>query len=196
MDEIQKVLVKVGRKDLAQKYYKKISVEKTKELDIEMKNLVKDHLAKGIPIRQNMFKIGTDTFSNFINTAREMLKNNEIEVDAEDKYILEKMATGQKGIYEGKTVTLESPTRISNGKKKFRVYVNSGKKDKDGNIKAKKIEWGAPGVQIKNDNDVARKSFLARHECSTKTDKTTPGWWACNVHLFAKQLGLKSTKPW
>ena len=27
-----------------------------------------------------------------------------------------------------------------------------------------------------------RASFKARHKCSEKKDKLTPGWWACNYN--------------
>ena len=42
--------------------------------------------------------------------------------------------------YQGKKVTLNKPTR--GDVKKFKVYVNSGKKDSKGRIKAKKVNFG------------------------------------------------------
>ncbi len=32
--------------------------------------------------------------------------------------------------------------------------------------------------------------------CDAKSDIKASGFWSCNVHLFAKHLGLKSDYPW
>ena len=72
------------------------------------------------------------------------------------------------------------------GPKKYYVYV---KDPSSGNIK--KVSWGdTTGLKIKLNDPEARKSFAARHKCSTKNDKTKPGYWACRMPYFAKQLGL------
>lgn len=39
MDEIQKILIEAGRKDLAQKYYKKISKSEVKEINNAVKQM-------------------------------------------------------------------------------------------------------------------------------------------------------------
>lgn len=86
----------------------------------------------------------------------------------------------RKGKYQGRTVTLDSPTR--GDVKRFKVYVDSGKKDDDGNVIAKKVNFGSEkGSKLrvrKNDPD-ARKAFAARHKCDTAKDKTTPRYWSC-----------------
>lgn len=103
------------------------------------------------------------------------------------------------GLYEGVHVPLEQPMveeaqpelnkpKRSSGKKKYVVYV---KNPKTGNVK--KIEFGDEkgGLTSKiNDRDAAR-SFAARHNCDTKTDKLSPGYWACRLPRYAKSLGLK-----
>jgi|TARA_B110000908_G_C9871300_1_gene278483 hypothetical protein len=104
------------------------------------------------------------------------------------------------GLYEGQHVPLDQPMieineepelnkpKRSSGKKKYVVYVNN---PKTGNVK--KIEFGDEkgGLTSKiNDKDAAR-SFAARHKCETKTDKTKPGYWACRLPKYAKDLGLK-----
>lgn len=103
------------------------------------------------------------------------------------------------GLYEGVHVPLEQPMveeaqpelnkpKRSSGKKKYVVYV---KNPKTGNVK--KIEFGDEkgGLTSKiNDRDAAR-SFAARHNCDTKTDKLSPGYWACRLPRYAKELGLK-----
>ena len=43
---------------------------------------------------------------------------------------------------------------------------------------------------MKLNDPEARKSFAARHKCDTKKDKTKPGYWACRMPYYAKQLGL------
>lgn len=103
------------------------------------------------------------------------------------------------GLYEGSRVPLESPMieetepelnspKRSSGPKKYVVYV---KDPKTGNVK--KINFGDEkgGLTAKiNDRDAA-KSFASRHNCDTKTDKTKPGYWACRLPKYAKNLGLK-----
>jgi len=105
------------------------------------------------------------------------------------------------GLYEGVTVPLEMPLieleeegdpelnspKRSSGNKKYVVYV---KNPATGNVK--KIQFGDEkgGLTSKiNDRDAAR-NFAARHNCDTKTDKMSPGYWACRLPKYAKQLGL------
>lgn len=105
------------------------------------------------------------------------------------------------GLYEGVTVPLEMPLieleeegdpelnspKRSSGNKKYVVYV---KNPSTGNVK--KIQFGDEkgGLTSKiNDRDAAR-NFAARHNCDTKTDKMSPGYWACRLPKYAKQLGL------
>ena len=88
--------------------------------------------------------------------------------------------------YQGKNVELNSPKR-SDGPKKFVVYVKDGDK-------VKKINFGNmigadDDVKI-NDKDRA-KAFSDRHNCPSKKDKLSPGYWSCNLPRYAKQLGLK-----
>jgi len=84
--------------------------------------------------------------------------------------------------YQGKKVKLNDPIR--GGAKKFYVYVKDGDK-------IKKISWGdTTGLKVKLNNKKARASFVARHQCDTKNDKTTAGYWACRLPYYAKQLGL------
>jgi len=115
----------------------------------------------------------------------------------------------QFGLYEGTVVPLEQPLvefdtsagllaaekepelnqpKRSSGDKKYVVYVRN---PDTGNIK--KIEFGdvKGGLTSKiNDRDAAA-SFAARHQCDTKKDKMTPGYWACRLPKYASNLGLK-----
>ena len=72
--------------------------------------------------------------------------------------------------YRGKRVTLNKVRR--GGSKKFFVYV------KDGN-KVKKVSFGSKTMKIKSNIPARKRSFLARHKCSTAKDKTTPRYWSC-----------------
>ena len=79
--------------------------------------------------------------------------------------------------YQGKKVTLNKPSRISKGepgygRKKFKVFVKDG-------LKIKKVMFGDPNMTIKKNQPGRRKSFRARHNCSTAKDKTTPRYWSC-----------------
>ena len=113
------------------------------------------------------------------------------------------------GLYEGVTVPLEQPLiefdqlpgllaaekepelntpKRSSGDKKYVVYVRN---PDIGNIK--KIEFGDEkgGLTAKiNDRDAA-KNFASRHNCDTKTDKMSAGYWACRLPKYAADLGLK-----
>jgi hypothetical protein len=100
-------------------------------------------------------------------------------------------------LYEGKHVPLEQPMIEEKqpelnkpkrgGSKKFVVYV---KNPKTGNIK--KIQFGdTTGLKAKINDKEAAKSFAARHQCATKKDKLAPGYWACRLPQYAKELGLK-----
>jgi len=103
------------------------------------------------------------------------------------------------GLYEGVHVPLEQPMieieeqelnkpKRSSGKKKYVVYV---KNPKTGNIK--KIEFGDEkgGLTSKINDREAARNFASRHNCDTKTDKLSPGYWACRLPKYAKDLGLK-----
>ncbi len=85
--------------------------------------------------------------------------------------------------YQGRKVKLNKPTRGDT--KKSKVYVNSGKKNKDGTIKVKKVEFGHKGkggektMKIKKSDPKRRKSFRARHKCDQKKDKFSAGYWSC-----------------
>jgi hypothetical protein len=87
--------------------------------------------------------------------------------------------------YQGRDVTLNKPTRGDT--KKSKVYVNSGKKNKDGTIKVKKVEFGHKGkdgektMKIKKSNPNRRKSFRARHNCDNPGPKTKARYWSCKA---------------
>jgi hypothetical protein len=86
--------------------------------------------------------------------------------------------------YQGKKV----PTgKIMKGDvKKFKVYVINPKTKK-----VKKVNFGHGGssarakgektLSIKRNKPNRQKSFLARHNCDSKKDKTSAGYWSCRA---------------
>lgn len=151
------------------------------------------HLENNLSISDSVFRMGSTAWCELVNEVRSLHESGKIALNENDEFIVLTEA-GRTGVYQGKQVPLDSPKR--GGPKKFYVFVNSGRKNAEGRVVAKKVAWGDPNLSVKNQSDKARKSFLARHKCSEKHDRTTPGWWACNVNRYAKQLGLTSTKRW
>jgi hypothetical protein len=92
-----------------------------------------------------------------------------------------------EAVYAGKTVKLNKPMR--GDVKKFKVYVNSGKKDSKGRIKAKKVNFGHGGssarrkgqktMRIRRSNPKARRNFRKRHNCANPGPKTKARYWSC-----------------
>jgi hypothetical protein len=79
-----------------------------------------------------------------------------------------------KAEYQGEEVPLNQPRRLSGGNKKFEVFVRDGDK-------VKRVTFGDPDMEIRRDDDEARASFRARHNCDSKKDKTTAGYWSCRL---------------
>jgi len=90
--------------------------------------------------------------------------------------------------YQGRDVELNKPSRNSGDGKKYVVYV---KDPQSGNVR--RIQFGDKkgGLAAKINDKEAAASFAARHNCDTKTDKLSPGYWACRLPRYAKELGLK-----
>lgn len=91
----------------------------------------------------------------------------------------------EDSLTEEEKVELNKPKR--GGPKKFYVYVKNDK----GNVI--KVTFGdTTGLSVKFDDEAARKSFVARHDCANKKDKTSAGYWSCNLPKYASQLGLSN----
>jgi hypothetical protein len=76
--------------------------------------------------------------------------------------------------YQGKKVELNNPTRSTDGKKKFYVYV----KNEKGNVI--KLGFGDPNMEIKRDDPARRKAFRARHSCDDDIGpKYKARYWSC-----------------
>lgn len=179
---------------------------------VEVSDNLKYHLDNKIPLTENIFRIYSDSFFDLINEVRNLYEFNLINLNEDDRWIIEtdlgKSITLDNGkvVYldapfeveetlteikhHGKNVKLNSPFRTPGGPKKFAVYV----KTPSGGVK--KVTFGDPNLKIKNANKARAKSFRARHKCDQKKDRTTAGYWSCNVGRYAKKLGLKSSRSW
>ena len=101
----------------------------------------------------------------------------------EKEWVDDELSNLNEAEYKGRKVSLNKPKR--GGPKKFFVYV---KNPKTGNVK--KVNFGDSGnLTVKLKEPGARASFAARHKCSTKKDKTKPGYWSCNIGRYWKSLG-------
>ena len=73
--------------------------------------------------------------------------------------------------------------RSEKSDKTYKVYV----KDPDtGNIR--EVHFGNPSMPIGRSNPKRRASFMARHNCDEKTDKTKPGYWSCRAWETSTEL--------
>jgi hypothetical protein len=168
---------------------------KLRKLEMQrMRNRKESFEAVSPLIESNEYRVGSEMYYETFNQWKKEIDINE--VDGFDKELLES-DIGSHALYEGQHVPLDCPMMEEDkqpelnkpkagGPKKYYVYV---KDPSSGNIK--KVSWGdTTGLKIKLNDPEARKSFAARHQCDTKKDKTKPGYWACRMPYFAKQLGL------
>lgn len=171
------------------------------------------HINNGKPLTENVYRVYSNKFFNLFNEARDLYKSGTVEFFGNDLELL-KTDIGKIGIYEGqyvfldvpfidgeedhlveakhrgRNVKLNKPFRTPGGPKKFAVYVKSP----GGNIK--KVTFGDPNLRVRNNNKKAAKSFRARHKCDQKKDRTTAGYWSCNLSRYRSSLGIKSSNPW
>lgn len=77
--------------------------------------------------------------------------------------------------YQGKEVQLNKPSKGDTKGKKQKVFV----KNSDG--KVIKVNFGDANMSIKKHIPANRKSFRARHNCDTATDKTSARYWSCRA---------------
>ena len=64
------------------------------------------------------------------------------------------------------------PKRTPGKRKKFAVLAKKGSK-------VKLVRFGDPNMRIKKSSPARRKSFRARHRCSTAKDKFSARYWSC-----------------
>jgi len=179
---------------------------------VKISENLKYHLDNQIPLSENVFRIFSQSYFELISEVRKLYNNGLMDINEEDLWLVESnlgesvvLDNGKKvwldvpfevkesineAKHRGKNVRLGSPFRTPGGPKKFAVYV----KTPGGGVK--KVTFGDPNLRVKNANKGRAKSFRARHNCDQKKDRTTAGYWSCNVGRYAKKLGLKSSRSW
>jgi len=179
------------------------------------------HIDKSLPIRESVYRPGSEMFFHFISEAKRCYRQGLFEVDAYDHDLL-MSDIGEYGLWEGNVVPLDYPIPAEldtlneseefvpnlndaeykgkkvklnkpqrGGSKKFYVYV---KNPKTGKIK--KVSFGAKGMSVGLKDPKRRKSFAARHKCSEKKDKTKAGYWACRIGRCPHLFGGKTKYTW
>ena len=158
------------------------------------------HTESEIPFYDNVFRPHSDMSNALFREAKSLFESGVYQAKNWFEEELLQTDIGDFGIYEGERVPLDFPLQEAEykgkevelgkpkrgGSKKFFVYVKDPKTDN-----VKKVEWGdTTGLKVKIDDPKARKSFAARHKCADKTDKTSPGYWACRTPMYANSLGL------
>lgn len=78
---------------------------------------------------------------------------------------------------EKKKVKLNKPFRTPDGPKKFGVYVKNDK----GNIVLVRFGSNDSGMDIKRDDPNRKKSFRARHNCSSPGPRWKARYWSCKM---------------
>lgn len=182
--------------------------------NVQISDALHYHIDNGLTLTDNVFRVYSQGYFDLVKEVRELWKEGRIDLNEEDTLMVEsdlgeKIKVRGEIVYldapfifedeedildeaehRGKKVNLGKPFRTPGGPKKFAVYVKSP----GGNVK--KVTFGDPNLRVRNRNKGAAKSFRARHKCDQKKDRTTPGYWSCNVGRYAKQLGLSSKNSW
>jgi hypothetical protein len=184
--------------------------------NVEISEALQYHIDNGLSLTDNVFRVYSESYFDLVNEVRLLYNEGVIDLNEEDRLMVEsdlgkRVKIGNEIVYldapyiyeteteedilaeakhRGKNVKIGKPFRTPGGPKKFAVYVKS----KNGGVK--KVTFGDPGLRVKNANKKAAKSFRARHNCKDKKDRTTAGYWSCNVGRYAKQLGLSSSNSW
>jgi hypothetical protein len=164
---------------------------------------------KKADLSDNPYRPFSDKYYEYVRDQRSLWREGKLQFDELDEEVL-RSNLGEFAMYEGekvpldmpmpvmeeeleeaekggKKVKLNSPTR-SSGPKKYKVYV---KNPKTGNIKTVNFGDEKGGLKTKIDDPGARKSFVARHNCEDKNDKTKAGYWSCRIPRFSEKLGMK-----
>lgn len=174
----------------------------TENTSIHLSEGMEYHITNKIPLSENIYRWGSSEFFKLFNEARKLYNNGLLEVNNHDKWYIQS-DLGKLGIYEGSVVLLDFPIPLkeaeyqgkdvqlnkpqrSSGPKKYQVYVKNDK----GNVI--KVNFGdvKGGLSAKINDPEARKQFADRHDCKNKKDKTSTGWWSCNLPKYAKALGM------
>jgi hypothetical protein len=155
--------------------------------DVKISNALQYHIDNGMTLTENAFMFYSEGYFDLINEVRDLWNKGKIDLNNEDILMIEsdlgkKIKIGKEYVYLDAPYIYETEegvlteSKIPRGPKKFAVYT----KDKTGGVK--KVTFG-------NSNLILKES----RKCSQKTDRTTAGYWSCNVGRYTKQLGLSSS---
>lgn len=172
---------------------------------------LKYHLDNNKPITENIFRPGSKAFFDVIKEARQLFDLGKIELCDIDREIYESTEIGKFGWfngelvpldlpmenvielneaeYHGKKVKLGHPMRNTGSGKKYYVYVKNPKTKKIIRVNFGDVKGG---LTAKVSDAEARRNFASRHKCSTKKDKTKPGYWACRLNRYGHLFGGKT----
>jgi hypothetical protein len=168
--------------------------------NVKVSDQLRYHLNKKIPLCETPFKDYSKSFINLINEVRKLYHYDLIDLNDEDRYIVESDLAKKVLLENGKVVYLEVPIEDQNflseakykgrdvklGKimqgdiKKFKVYVKNDK----GNVVKVNFGFGGKSAKgkrmvIKKNNPARRKSFRARHNCDNPGPRWKSRYWAC-----------------
>jgi hypothetical protein len=166
------------------------------------------HADSGMGVDRNIFRPGSTAFFALFREARRRHIAGRYSPTPAEVELLEELDIGEFAYYEGQLVPLDYPimegdedhlleaeykgkkvelNKPKRGSPKAYVYVNSGKKNKDGTTRVKKVWFGSSLPDAMGDSKAhkkRRKSFGDRHNCADKDDKTKPGYWSCRATKF------------
>lgn len=186
------------KKVLYEEFHNGMVLKRNTQISEELKY----HLDKKINLNENIFRIYSDSFINLINEVRSLYNRGLIQLNENDKKIVESDFCKKVILENGEIVHLEVPTqdqefiseaeyqgrKVQLGKimqgdiKKFKVYV------KNDRGKVVKVNFGFGGksakgkrMTIKKNNPERRKSFRARHNCDNPGPRWKARYWACRT---------------
>ena len=191
-----KIVENIVRRSLESIFYHPMKLKET----VKVSDQLKYHLDKKIPLCETPLKDYSKSFINLINEVRKLYHYDLIDLNDEDRYIVESDLAKKVLLESGQVVYLEVPIEDQNflseakykgrevklGKimqgdiKKFKVYVKNDK----GNVV--KVNFGFGGksahgkrMVIKKNNPARRKSFRARMNCDNPGPRWKSRYWAC-----------------
>ena len=187
-------------------------LNKTQLKKLIKENLISEdlryHVDAGVGVDQNIHRPGSQAFFALFREVRTLSKVGLYTLNEAEEELINNSDIGEYGYYEGQRVPLDYPMlyeddldeafyqgkdvdlnkpKRGGGDGKAYVYVNSGKKDKKGRIKASKVSFGSSMPDAMGDSEAhrkRRKSYGARHNCADKKDKTKAGYWSCRATKF------------
>lgn len=152
--------------------------------NVEVSNVLEYHIEHDISLTNNAFKVYSEGYFSLVNEVRDLYKEGRIDLNHKDKLIIEsdlgkKVKIGKQYIYLDAPFVYEieentlTESKTPKGNKKFAVYTKS----KTGGLK--KVIFRESKLMVEESSN-----------CLKKTDRTTAGYWSCNIKRYSKQLGI------